>query len=159
MSGLPLPGNRTLLHQGVALLENLSEAQYAGVGPHYRHALEHYLGFFRGLAEGRVDYDARERDAVLERSREAALEATRRCLASLDALEHTADHALEVQMETETGSEAPDWRRSSVGRELQFLCSHTVHHYALIKLLLPEAGLPGEFGVAPSTLSHQRAPR
>ncbi|MBP6670575.1 MAG: hypothetical protein KA180_14065, partial [Gemmatimonadales bacterium] len=52
-----------------------------------------------------------------------------------------------------SGSE-PDWSDSSVKRELQFLVSHTVHHYALIKELLRREGFdPGaEFGVAPSTL-------
>jgi hypothetical protein len=36
-----------------------------------------------------------------------------------------------------------------------------VHHYALIKLLLEGSGvdLGVEFGVAPSTLAHQRAAR
>ena len=61
----------------------------------------------------------------------------------------------------QTGEEdgVPDWRPSSVGRELQFLVSHTVHHYALIRLLLEDHGIYAgeEFGVAPSTLAHQRA--
>jgi hypothetical protein len=41
---------------------------------------------------------------------------------------------------------------------LQFLCSHTVHHFALIKLLLDGTGvdLAPEFGVAPSTLAYHR---
>jgi len=159
MSGaLRVDGNRALLQQGVALLESLSDAQYVRVGAHYRHLLEHYLAFFRGLSGGRVDYDARERDAVLERSRETALEATRRCLASLDALAGSAEQPLQVQMETEPGG-PPDWRASSAGRELQFLGSHTVHHFAILKTQLPELpGLGGpEFGLAPSTLTHQRA--
>jgi hypothetical protein len=47
---------------------------------------------------------------------------------------------------------------STVARELQFLLSHTVHHYALIALILRLQGFePGEeFGVAPSTLAHWR---
>ncbi len=160
-AGLPLAGNRVLLQQGLALLEGLSDAQYARVGPHYRHALEHYLAFLRGFGAARVDYDARERDGLLERSRAAALEATRRCLAALDALEGAAERPLEVQMETEAGANRPDWRASSAGRELQFLCNHTVHHYALIKLLLPDLPNPvgAEFGLAPSTLTHLRSLR
>jgi uncharacterized damage-inducible protein DinB len=45
-----------------------------------------------------------------------------------------------------------------VGRELQFLASHTLHHYALIAALLRLQGVePGEeFGVAPGTLEHRR---
>jgi hypothetical protein len=41
-------------------------------------------------------------------------------------------------------------------RELQFLLSHTVHHYALMALILRLQGFnpAAEFGVAPSTLQH-----
>ena len=47
---------------------------------------------------------------------------------------------------------------STVRRELIFLVSHTVHHYALIAVMLRHqaVGLPADFGVAPSTLRHQR---
>jgi hypothetical protein len=39
--------------------------------------------------------------------------------------------------------------------------SHTVHHYALVKLLLEDAGVDAgaEFGVAPSSLAYQAAAR
>jgi uncharacterized damage-inducible protein DinB len=161
---LPLEGNRVMLRQGAAVLEQLSDAEYAGrsagrpaLGAQYRHVLEHYLAFLRGMPAGRVDYDARAREELLEHSRAAALTVTRECLAGLDALEGEPDRPLEVQMETETGG-PPDWRSSSAGRELQFLCSHTVHHWALIKVLLGDQGcaLSPELGVAPSTLTHQQ---
>ena len=154
---LPLAGNRALLEQGLALLAAMSDAQYGAVGPHYRHALDHYLAFFKGLAEDRIDYDAREREALLEHSREAASEVTRSCLGALEALAAQPDRPLQVRMDTEIGGE-PDWRASSLGRELQFLCNHTVHHYALIRLLSgPALSLAPEFGVAPSTLAYQRS--
>jgi hypothetical protein len=46
---------------------------------------------------------------------------------------------------------------SSVGRELQMLSSHAVHHFALIGFILGLLGvtLPPNFGVAPSTLHHR----
>jgi uncharacterized damage-inducible protein DinB len=151
------------LRQGIALLEWLSDEQYAGrpgagsgIGAHYRHVLDHYQAFLRGLEQGRIDYDARERDPRLEQSRAAALALTRECLAALDPLAGQADRDVLVQMETEADPAAPDWRRSSAGRELQFLCGHTVHHFALIRVLLPEAGfaLGAEFGVAASTVNY-----
>src|ERR1043166_5979436 len=204
---LTIAGNRALLCQGVAMLERLSDALYAEprgswapVGAQYRHILEHYHSFFAGLADARVDYDARARDERIERERGAALEATRECLAALqaldagpdrppparrpgggriarargaaleaprgclaalEALDAGPDRPLAVQMDGGAGDDRPDWRPSSAGRELQFLCSHTVHHYALIKLLLDGSGvdLGAEFGVAPSTLAYQRAAR
>ena len=50
------------------------------------------------------------------------------------------------------------WSGSTVRRELDFLLSHTVHHYALIAMSLRLRGLPvpAELGVAPSTLEHWR---
>ena len=43
--------------------------------------------------------------------------------------------------------------RSTLRRELAFVISHTVHHQALIAMLLAVAGLqvPESFGLAPST--------
>jgi hypothetical protein len=48
------------------------------------------------------------------------------------------------------------WSNSSLARELEYLLSHTIHHYALIALALRLQGFePGEeFGVAPSTLAY-----
>jgi hypothetical protein len=163
-SRLPLDGNRSLLAQGIELLERMDDDLYASprgtwapVGAQYRHVLEHYQSFLHGVPSRRVDYDARARDAHVERSRAVALDATRDVLAALACLDPDEDPALQVQMDSGSG-ECGDWRASSVGRELQFLCSHTVHHFALIKLLLEGTGvvLAPEFGVAPSTLAYHR---
>lgn len=156
--------NRVLLRQGMALLECLSDRRYADpvrgwapVGAQYRHVLEHYQAFLAGIDAGCVNYDDRARDARLERFRHAALEATRSCLAALEALEGRDDRTVEVHMDSGAGPDRLDWRSSSAGRELQFLCSHTVHHFALIKLLLDGAvELDRDFGMAPSTLAYQR---
>jgi hypothetical protein len=53
---------------------------------------------------------------------------------------------------------ATTWSATSVTRELQFLASHTVHHYAVIAAMLRPQGVePGnDFGVAPSTLEYER---
>lgn len=163
--GLPLEGNRSLLRQGIVLLEGLSGSLYADrrgawapVGAQYRHVIEHYQALFSGLLTGRVNYDARARDPRLESSREEAIQATRECLGRLEMLEEHPDRSIEVQMDAGGGTGRPEWRRSSLGRELQFLASHTVHHYAMIRLLLEGAGAGVDplLGMAPSTLAHQR---
>ena len=48
-------------------------------------------------------------------------------------------------------------RTSSVARELDFLQSHTIHHYAIIAMLcrLQNVVVEQGFGVAPSTLRYQ----
>lgn len=163
-----IEGNVHFLRQGMSLLEGLEDATYASpvgrhspIGAQYRHVLEHYQCLLAGIDEGFVDYDARRRDAHLERERAHALTITGDLVAALEALPRGADRPLEVQMDSGGHGEGPDWRISSLGRELQFLVSHTVHHYALIALLLEAMGqeVPADFGVAPSTLTHQRAGR
>ena len=50
----------------------------------------------------------------------------------------------------------PEWVWSSGLRELDFLQSHTIHHFALIAYKLEALGIEVEdnFGVAPSTLKY-----
>ena len=67
---------------------------------------------------------------------------------------------LPIQIRLESGgAEAEQWSHSTVRRELQFLLSHTVHHFALIAVLLERFSIavPDDFGIAPSTLKHWQA--
>ena len=152
------------LEQGAALLERLSDEHYVAalppvfastVGAHMRHILDHCDCLLDGLATGRVDYDERRRDRRLETDRTLALAAARDLIDRLRAVTD-ADLALDVRMDT--GSDEPAWAGSSLTRELQFLTSHTIHHYALIAAILGHAGceVAGDFGISPSTLRFQR---
>jgi hypothetical protein len=51
------------------------------------------------------------------------------------------------------------WHTSSISREIEFLHSHTVHHYALVARRMTDAGYftDATFGVAPSTLRFRQA--
>jgi len=158
--------NVRLLEQASDLLGRMPDAAYGvgtpeakPVGPHFRHILDHYSCFVAGRPQGRVDYDARTRDPDLEsnrgRARQRILELAAD-LASITAEE--LDTPVEIRLECGLGDETEQWSRSTLRRELQFLLSHTIHHFALIGLLLARHGVdPGEeFGVAPSTLKHWR---
>jgi len=157
-------GNRALLQQGVAAIGRLSAEQYgvarpgaSSVGAQFRHILDHYAALFGGLPSRRVNYDARQRDRALEVDQVAAAAAARQWIGALDTLKAASGNLqLTVQSDSGGGPDHPDWRESSLGRELQFLASHTVHHYALIKLLLEGHGvrLDDDFGMAPSTRAH-----
>ncbi len=84
-----------------------------------------------------------------------AIETIETTAARLSAQEIDADTPVEVRVSASTeGAEVRT--RSSLGRELQFLVSHTVHHYALIAIASRMQGIwPKEsFGVAPSTLKY-----
>ena len=161
-----LDQNLELLRQGLDLLERIDDDTYraaddpaeagSGVGPHLRHCVDAYECLLCGLGQGRVDYDARRRDAGVESDRRAGVAALDELAANLSLLADR-DPDTELRVQADTPADAPGaWSRSTLRRELQFLVGHTVHHYALVAMILRRRGIePGrDFGVAPSTLRH-----
>ena len=68
------------------------------------------------------------------------------------------DQQIRVKMDCGSTQFNQGWSQSTVHRELQFILSHTIHHYALISVICQLWGyaVPEGFGVAPSTLKHQQ---
>jgi len=154
--------NIHVLEQGMELIERLDDRLYTrvnrpfsthGIGSHFRHCIDFYHSFLTAVGTGKINYDDRVRDEWVESRRLFATSKLRAMIEGLQRLSLT-DNQGEVQVILEGSS----WSRSSVKRELQFLLSHTIHHYALIALALRLQGFdPGEeFGVAPSTLEYWR---
>jgi len=157
--------NQLLLRQAETLLDGLADEEYgspagehAGIGPHLRHCIDFYSCFLRDHAGGRVDYDRRERNPRLETDRGTALAEIRRLTEALEAISsEDPGRALAVRVDVSPREDRDtSWSPTSIGRELRFLVSHTVHHFALIAQILRARGVePGrEFGVAPSTLAY-----
>ena len=159
------------LKQGADLINRMSRDQYAAkvahcfnsaVGEHFRHILDHYDCFLLGLESGpgngvRIDYDARRRDPEIENKPEAGIAKIEQLCTLLEQLDTDLDVELQVKMNT--GSDTDDqWAPSTMVRELQFLLSHTVHHFALISTMnaINNIATPEDFGIAPSTLAHRR---
>lgn len=151
------------LRQGIDLIRRIDDETYskanapltkAGVGNHFRHCIDFYSRFAAGIQSGRINYDLRERNAVVETCRLAAIEKIEAIIERLRSLA-PEDGAREVEVISESSGDA-DWSRSSIKRELQFLLSHTIHHYAIIAVSLRMRGIEPdeEFGVALSTLRH-----
>jgi len=162
--------NIRFVRQGVELLGQLHDEMYvktvapyfsSGVGKHLRHYLDHYESFLAGLAAGKIDYDGRQRDPRVETDRRYATEKMLSIISNLEALsEKKLANPILVKMNEVAENDRPSqWSNSTIGRELQFLMSHTVHHYALIALILKIQGFDcdKDFGVAPSTLQYQRS--
>jgi hypothetical protein len=159
--------NAALLRQGIAALTRMSPCQFGGspredvspISAHFRHVIEHYQAFLAGLDDGRVDYDARPRDRRLEEDQEIAIATAEEIAIRLELLEERPRwRQVFINAASEAGlTDAHDWTASTVGRELGFLLSHTIHHYALIRFLASDHGLTLErdFGVAPSTIRHR----
>ncbi len=158
------------LKQGIQLLGSLTPEQYvkphsncyhSTIGGHLRHNLDHFLCFQAGVKSGKIDYDARSREEFLETNPEYAARKMLELTVFLGTLQREDfDRALKIKMDSgATHPETGPWSRSSLRRELQFLISHTIHHYAFIATLCSEDGsnLPKNFGVAPSTLRFRNA--
>jgi hypothetical protein len=156
--------NQHLIDQALALVAVYQARRplgYAGpVGAHLRHVIEHYEALVFPAAHGVVDYDRRARDRELERSPAMARE---RLLAVRAQLNAWAPRALRmsVQVHGQSGTDgAFNFAvASSIARELVFLASHTVHHFALLAPHCRQHGIPmpADFGQAPSTVAHTRA--
>ncbi len=160
--------NIAWLRQAQGLLNRISDADHTAsprgldphkAGGHLRHVLEFYECFLAGLAKGRIDYDARNRDLSVETSRRAAqarIQSLIHRLAAEPALR--VDSLVAVRIEDSDGSRISEpFLISSVGRELQVLSSHSIHHFALIAMTLRALGVEvdPDFGVAPSTLRYR----
>ena len=160
--------NIFFLEQGVSLLVSITDEQYSfnngryfksGIGRHFRHIIEHYLSLINGYTD-KVNYDERERDLRLETDRKFTISTLRTIIDSIEIFENNSDlieKQIEVMSNECIGIDNSPWSISTVRRELQFLVSHTVHHYALIALILKtvDVSVPEEFGIAPSTLKHE----
>ena len=123
------------------------------IGAHVRHCLDHAWALERGIAIGEICYDHRERDTVVEREPALALSRLRRAMVRLGGIgDDLLDRPLTLVSQTHA-----DGRRvrvgTTVGRELAFVISHTIHHSALIAVLLEHAehDVPVRFGLAPTT--------
>lgn len=155
-----IAANLAVLGQGAQLLARLDDAAYArvvaplfdyGVGSHVRHCLDSFTSFLQGLESGLIDYDRRARDTRIERDRHYAQMRIAATMAALQGL--MPDLSATV---LQARQDSPHWTVTSLARELQFLLSHTVHHYALVALMLRAQGIEPsqDFGVAPATLAH-----
>lgn len=121
------------------------------VGQQMRHDLDFVGCLLKGIAIGRIDYNERQRGTRIETDRHAALAGYRMAIDRLEAI-NESDLLKSVSVRSELD---PDrWLPSSVGREIEFVHSHTVHHHALIgeKLRAMAIEVPEDLGLAPSTM-------
>ncbi len=138
-----------------------SAPAFAGpVGAHLRHVVEHYEALVNGLTLGVVDYDGRPRDRQLETHPTLARD---RLLGLRQVLGQWTPDMLDRPVQVlGQGGITGDFDfcvTSSVGRELAFLASHAVHHFALLAEHLQRHGVPvpAHFGKAPATVANEIA--
>lgn len=128
----------------------------SSIGEHCRHIVEHYLCFLAGIPDERIDYDARQRDLRISSDLDFAKAEFERVCSELDEI-GSENVSLSIKMAGTNGTEeGSPWSRSTIKRELQYLQAHTIHHYALISMIMRIQGIETdrELGIAPSTLRH-----
>ena len=131
--------NQSLLEQAIQLISSLPVSLYSqcckevfssSIGQHMRHCIEHYDELFIAQDEARaVHYHARPRNTEVETDPKVAVNRLRFICNQLDRMEGE-----NVSLEVSDGGVAEP-SGSSLSRELEFLVSHTVHHFALITVL------------------------
>ena len=165
-AALLLSFNQQLLEQSLTLVaahQADGRLHYGDfIGAHLRHLIEHYEALLIGARGGGVDYDQRARERELEtntglaRSRLLSLQAQLACWHPA-----TLDRPVRVAGKGGMAGEFAFSVSSSIGRELAYLASHAVHHFALLKAHCQQHGIAvdADFGKAPGTVAHERASR
>jgi hypothetical protein len=162
---LAIAAMNKVLQQLAGLLDAMSDEQYAtkaegaansSIGGHVRHCLDHVDALLKGIHTGVIDYDRRQRGTDIETRRLLAVEATRSYDQRLGRLVCVAFDTPLCLVTTVSSAMPAVQVQTSVGRELAFVLSHTVHHNALIAVIASMMGIavPERFGYAPSTIAH-----
>lgn len=128
-------------------------AASGSIGEHVRHCLDHIAALVAATPSRAMSYDRRERGTAVERDPAEALRQIMRLQASVDrwGVRSMDDPVCVTSLVTPAGESVTGW--STLGRELAYVNSHTIHHQALIAVLLELAGVPvpDHLGLAPST--------
>jgi len=158
-----LESNFEALREGAELLRLLEVGQYtqgfkpafqSTIGAHFRHVLEHYRCFLQQMHSGSFCYDLRERDQLLECDIDYASQTLEEIRSKLTQLSESDFNRCYVISDQQIKGEI----ETNLPRELMFLQSHTVHHYAIIGAMTRAFGKQPdeEFGVAIATREHQK---
>jgi uncharacterized damage-inducible protein DinB len=154
---------RRLLDEFEALLMTLDSETYCGrfapgvsgsIGEHVRHSLDHVTALLSASPAATLSYDRRHRGTAVETDATAAMHQIAECRRVLALwARRSLDEPVRVSsLMAASGETVSGW--STLGRELAFVLSHTIHHQALIAMLLEMRAheIPDRFGDAPSTL-------
>ncbi|MEQ9209877.1 MAG: hypothetical protein RLN96_08565 [Pseudomonadales bacterium] len=137
----------------------VAEPFSVSLGKHLRHITDHYQQLLAGLPQALVEYDRRERLETEENERSAMLMRLRSISYQLSQLSKNfqGDQPLSVCLALEEDGDSPVVP-STLSRELLFLQSHSIHHYAIISaiLKLQHIDVEPDFGIAPSTLKYEK---
>lgn len=174
-------GNIEALDQGIELVGNVTDEQYtkivtpyasSSMGAHFRHILDMFHALKNSYQTATsvvntdaltvVDYDYRRRGAAVEDQRTVALDELKEIKSWMRVLGKNLSTFGNVGVRIKTEVTLQDTQSveldSSIFRELIFISSHAVHHYALITVIakLQNISVNDSIGLAPATVSYLR---
>lgn len=157
---IEIKANKQLLEDLSKTIGTLTDAQYtwqydssvSSIGKHIRHIIDHYSCFFRTLSDNYINYDNRARVSVLETKVDAASNKLNDITNRLSELRGSTPGRIYIIISVDPNEKVTPVE-SNLKRELLFLQSHTLHHMAVIQLMLGLLGsqVDPDFAYAPST--------
>jgi uncharacterized damage-inducible protein DinB len=123
------------------------------IGAHVRHCLDHVDALLTGMDGFEMTYDSRARGTAAETDPLIAMiEIDRLCVELDDLSEQTLTRPVALRSVAQRGR-VPVRVSSTLGREVAFVIQHTIHHCAILAILLELVGMDvsNGFGYAPST--------
>lgn len=136
--------------------QSLTVLNGSSIGQHTRHVVEFYLCLLKGIRGGVVDYDARERNLMLENDLNFTINCLQEIENSIEAIKNPNEPLL---LAVSYCTDSQDFIETNFMREMVYLVEHSIHHYALIRIGLQEnfstIFIPKNFGVAYSTVKHR----
>lgn len=147
------------------ILQQIKEEDYnkklamlkgSSIGMHMRHIVEFYACLLNSSQSAGVCYDARQRNRMLEENSKY----TQDYIVEIkDAITKISSNYRTVVTASYQSQELS--MESSIYRELAYTIEHTVHHLAIISIVVPlhfsYVSLPTELGYASSTLAYLNA--
>ncbi|MGQ8366151.1 DinB family protein [Glaciecola sp. 1036] len=157
---------KQIVQQAIDLLDGIAVKDYqsaiqphfpSSIGAHMRHIIDHFLALKAGFVSRHVDYNKRHRKNQTEQFPLAAIESLESVLHWLDSLtEQDRQQVISVTCEIDISHTKSGHCQSTLERELIFVTSHAIHHFALIRIMceMLHKKLPEFFGYAPATITH-----
>ncbi len=157
------------IDQGTEILESLNLNHYKepakpildySIGSHFRHILDLIHALKEGIDKGSADYNNRRRGHIVERDPgEAAKELIELKKWILNLEESNLFTEITVISEALLSNNKSVKLQSTIARELLFVSSHAIHHYAIITTAMKQKGINvnNKIGYAPATVSYLRS--
>src|SRR5271154_1008579 len=149
--------NIHLLNETIALIGSVTTESYSyksilfnadTLGVHVCHIIERYESFLDGLSKDAINYGLRKSNFQIFSNPQAAMVKINGIIDQINFIT-CEDLNFLIDIEMDTGS-ACEGVQTTIGRELQFLWSHHVHHNTIIHGTIesPDESYPQDFGIA-----------